>query len=47
MSLGEPQDRSWAVSGCVSMSILVRFLYLFKALLMISSKGKLEDEMAA
>jgi hypothetical protein len=42
MALGEPQDWSWATSGCASRSLFVRFLYWSKALLMIS--WKLEDE---
>ena len=41
MSPGELHDWSWAASGCASRSLLVRFLYLSKALLMIS--WKLED----
>ena len=38
MSSGELQDWSWATSGCARRSFLVRFLYLSKALLMISLK---------
>ena len=42
MSLGELHDWSWTASGCARRSLLVRLLYLSKALLMISRK--LEDE---
>ena len=42
MALGELQDWSWAASGCTVRSVLVRFLYSFKASLMID--WKLEDE---
>ena len=42
MALGESQDWSWAASGCASRSRLVCFLYLSKALLMMS--WKLGDE---
>ena len=42
MALGELQSWSWAASGCVSKSFLVRFLYLSNALFMIS--WKLVDE---
>jgi hypothetical protein len=44
MALGELQDWSWAASGCANKSLFVRFLYLSKALSMIS--WKLEDEEA-
>ena len=36
MALGELQSWSWAASGYVSKSFLVRFLYLSNALFMIS-----------
>ena len=42
IAAGELQDWSWAASGCASRSFFVRFLYLSRALLMIS--WKLEDE---
>ena len=42
MAVGELQDWSWAASGCIIRSFLVRFLYLSKALLMIN--WKLADE---
>jgi hypothetical protein len=38
MALAELQDWSWTASGCVSRSFFVHFLYLSKALLMISWK---------
>ena len=44
MALGESQDWSWAASGCARRSFFVRFLYLFKALLIISWKLEDEDE---
>jgi hypothetical protein len=44
MALEDWQDWSWAASGCASRSRLVRFLYLSKALLMMSWKfGDEED----
>ena len=47
MALGELQDWSWAASGWTSRSFLVRFLYLSKALLMMSWKlFEFEDEDA-
>ena len=42
MALEDSQDWSWVASGCASRSRLVRFLYLSRALLMIS--WKLGDE---
>ena len=44
MALGESQDWSWAASGCASRSRLVCFLYLSKALLMMSWKFGDEEE---
>jgi hypothetical protein len=41
MALGESQDSSCAASGCARRSFFVRFLYWFKALLMIC--WKLDD----
>ena len=43
MALGLLQDWSLAASGCAIRSFFVRFLYMSKALLMIS--WKLEDEL--
>jgi hypothetical protein len=44
MALGVSQVDSRAARGCASKSIFVRFLYLFKASLILS--WKLEDEAA-
>jgi hypothetical protein len=44
MALGESQDWSWAASGCSCRSFFVHFLYVFKALLIISRKLEDEDE---
>jgi hypothetical protein len=44
MALGESQDWSCAASGCSRRSFFVRFLYLFKAVLIISWKSEDEDE---
>ena len=44
MALGELQSWSWAASGCTRRSFFVRFLYLSRAVLMIS--WKLGDEEA-
>jgi hypothetical protein len=48
MVLGESHDWSSVTRGCASRSFLVRFLYVSKALLMISWKLEawLEDEEA-
>ena len=46
MELGELQDWSWAAKGCVIRSLFVCFLYLSKALPMISWKLMDEDEEA-
>jgi hypothetical protein len=46
MALGESQFWSWTASGCESRSFFVRFLYLFRALLIISWKLGDEDEAA-
>ena len=45
MALGELQSWSRAARGCTRRSFFVRFLYLSKALLMIS--WELEDENEA
>jgi hypothetical protein len=44
MELGEWQDWSWVASGWASRSFPVRFLYLSKALLMMSWKLRDEEE---
>ena len=43
MALGVLQDSSLTARGCARRSFFVRFLYVSKALLMIS--WKLEDEL--
>jgi hypothetical protein len=43
MAPGESQDWSWVASGCSRRSFFVRFLYVFRALSIIS--WKLEDEV--
>jgi hypothetical protein len=47
MAEGESQDWSWAASGCASRSFFVRFLYVFKASLIISWKLEAEVEVEA
>ena len=42
MAPGESQDWSWAARGCTRRSFFVYFLYLSKALLIIS--WKLDDD---
>ena len=44
MAPGELQASSWEARGCVRRSFFVRFLYLFKASLIINWKSEDEED---